>query len=43
VLCGSELLRSAMRRWHRVIFFLIAVLALATFAFGVLMLVGARK
>jgi hypothetical protein len=32
-----------MRRSHRIIFFLIAVLALATFAFGVLMLIGAKK
>jgi hypothetical protein len=32
-----------MRRSHRVIFFLITVLALATFIFGVLALVGTRK
>jgi hypothetical protein len=29
-----------MKRSHRIIFFLIAVLALATFAFGVMMLIG---
>jgi hypothetical protein len=32
-----------MLRWHRVALFLIAVLAIATFVFGVLMLLGARK
>jgi len=32
-----------MRRSHRLVFFLIAVLALATFIFGVLALVGPRK
>jgi len=31
-----------MKRSHRIIFFLIAVLALATFVFGVLQLAGAR-
>ncbi len=31
-----------MRRSHRVIFMLIALLALATFAFGILALVGFR-
>jgi len=31
-----------MRRSHRIIFFVITVLALATFIFGVLQLVGAR-
>jgi len=35
--------RFAMNRWPRIILFLIAALALATFAFGVLMLVGVRK
>jgi len=29
-----------MRRSHRILFFLIALLALATFVFGVLQLVG---
>lgn len=33
----------AMRRVHRLIFWGIAILAFATFAFGVLMLVGAFK
>jgi hypothetical protein len=32
-----------MRRSHKIIFFLIAVIALATFVFGVLQLVGARR
>jgi len=32
-----------MRRSHRIILFLISVLALATFIFGVLALVGVRK
>jgi hypothetical protein len=32
-----------MRRSHRVIFYLIALLAVATFVFGVLQLIGARK
>ncbi len=32
-----------MSRWHRVILFLIGVVALATFIFGVLVLVGAKK
>jgi hypothetical protein len=32
-----------MRRTHRIIFWLIAMLALATFAFGVLQLIGARR
>jgi hypothetical protein len=32
-----------MRRSHRIILFLITVIALATFAFGVLMLIGAHK
>ena len=31
-----------MRRSHKIIFFLIAVLALATFLFGVLQIIGAR-
>jgi hypothetical protein len=32
-----------MRRSHRLVFFLIAVLAIATFIFGVLVLLGLRK
>jgi hypothetical protein len=32
-----------MRRSHRIIFFLIAMIALATFVFGVLQLIGAKK
>jgi hypothetical protein len=32
-----------MRRPHQIIFFLIAVIALATFIFGVLQLVGAHR
>ncbi len=32
-----------MRRGHKIIFFCITVLALATFIFGILMLIGARK
>jgi hypothetical protein len=32
-----------MRRSHRVVFFLIFVVALATFIFGVLVLLGGRK
>jgi len=32
-----------MRRSHRIVFFLIVVLAIATFIFGVLVLVGVRK
>lgn len=31
-----------MKRSHRIIFFLITVLALATFTFGVLVLVGRK-
>jgi hypothetical protein len=34
---------SDMRRSHRIILFLISALALATFIFGVLALVGVRK
>jgi hypothetical protein len=32
-----------MRRWHRVIFFLVGIVALATFLFGVWVLAGALK
>jgi len=32
-----------MRRGHKIIFFCITVLALATFVFGVLMLIGAHR
>jgi hypothetical protein len=32
-----------MKRSHKIIFFLIALLAFATFAFGVLQLIGARQ
>jgi hypothetical protein len=32
-----------VRRSHRIVFFCITVLALATFIFGVLMLIGAHK
>jgi hypothetical protein len=32
-----------MRRSHKIIFFLIALLAVATFVFGVLQLIGARR
>jgi hypothetical protein len=32
-----------MSRWHKVILFLIAVLALGTFVFGVLQLVAAHR
>jgi hypothetical protein len=32
-----------MRRSHKIIFFLITLLALATFVFGVLQLVGAKR
>ena len=35
-----ELRKTAMRRSHKVIFLLIALLALATFAFGILALLG---
>jgi hypothetical protein len=34
--------RWIVQRSHKIIFFLIAVLALATFVFGVLQLVGAK-
>jgi hypothetical protein len=32
-----------MRRGHKIIFFCITVLALATFIFGILMLIGAHQ
>ncbi len=32
--------KAEMRRSHKIIFFMIALLALATFAFGILALVG---
>jgi hypothetical protein len=32
-----------MRRSHKIIFFLIALLAVATFVFGVLQLIGAHR
>jgi hypothetical protein len=32
-----------MKRSHKVIFFLIALLAFATFAFGILQLIGANQ
>jgi len=32
-----------MKRSHKIIFYLIAVLAIATFIFGALQLIGAKK
>jgi hypothetical protein len=32
-----------MERRHKIIFFLIAVVAIATFVFGILQLLGARR
>jgi hypothetical protein len=39
----TGLISPGMRRSHRIIFFLIALLALATFVFGLLQLIGARR
>jgi hypothetical protein len=39
----ARLSAQRMRRSHRIVFFLIALLAVATFVFGVLQLVGAAK